>query len=121
MDRAAKGRAAEDAAALFFASKGFEILARNVRVRRLEIDLLARKDELVVVVEVRSRGGGAWVGGFTSVDWRKRARIRAAGHALWRSRFEADARVERMRFDIVSVTFDERTGEPRIEHAEAAF
>ncbi len=102
-------------------SDGFTILARNVRVRRLEIDLLARKGELIVVVEVRSRGEGAWVPAFSSVDWRKRARIRSAGNALWRSRFEHDACVRRMRFDIVSVTFDDDGGPPNIEHAIAAF
>lgn len=96
------------------------ILGRNLRVGRLEIDILARKGAVVAIVEVRSRAGGAWVGAFTSVDWKKRARLRAAGRALWRSHFERDPSVERMRFDVASVSFD-ATGAATVEIARAVF
>jgi putative endonuclease len=96
------------------------ILARNVRVGRLEVDILARQGPVVAVVEVRSRGEDAWVGAFTSVDWKKQARLRAAGRALWRRHFERDATVERMRFDVASVSFDE-TGCAHVEIARAVF
>jgi putative endonuclease len=96
------------------------ILGRNLRVGRLEIDILARKGAVVAVVEVRSRAGGSWVGAFTSVDWKKRARLRAAGRALWRRHFERDPSVERMRFDVASVSFD-GTGVATVEIARAVF
>ena len=118
--RAELGRRAEEAAASYLETGGFVVLGRNVRVRRLEIDLIVREGPVIAVVEVRTRGDGAWVRAFDSVDWRKRARIRSAGTALWRSRFQADTTVERMRFDIVSVSFDER-GTPTCEHLKAAF
>jgi putative endonuclease len=114
------GRAAEDAAALALEREGMVILGRNLRVGRLEIDILARKGAVVAVVEVRSRAGGSWVGAFTSVDWKKRARLRAAGRALWRRHFERDPSVERMRFDVASVSFD-ATGVATVEIARAVF
>ncbi len=114
------GRAAENAAASFLSEHGFIVLGRNLRVGRLEVDLLVRRGELVVVVEVRTRSAGSWVPALTSVDWRKRSRVRAAGTALWRKHFARDFSVERMRFDLVSVTFT-GDGTPLIEHVEAAF
>jgi putative endonuclease len=96
------------------------ILGRNVRVGRLEVDILARQGPVVAVVEVRSRGEGAWVGAFSSVDWKKRARLRAAGRALWRRHFLRDPSVERMRFDVASVSFD-ATGAASVEIARAVF
>jgi putative endonuclease len=120
VDRAELGRRAEEAAASFLEAGGFVILGRNVRVGRLEIDLVVRDGPVVAIVEVRTRGDGAWVRAFDSVDWRKRARVRSAGTALWRSRFKADPTLERMRFDLVGVTFDE-DGRARCEHLKAAF
>jgi len=96
------------------------VLGRNVRVSRLEIDLIARDGEVVVVIEVRTRGDGAWERALDSVGHRKRTRIRRAGEALWRSHFKRDASLQRMRFDLVAVELDVAGG-PSIEHVRAAF
>ena len=84
-----------------------------------ELDSLALV-ELIVVVEVRTRGPGAWTTGFGSIDVAKRRRIRRAGERLWQRRYKNDASVERMRFDAASVNF-EATGRAVVEYAEAAF
>ena len=95
------------------------MVARNIRVGRLELDLVAYDKDVVVVIEVRTRGPGSWVGPLTSVDWRKRARLRAAGESLWRTHYKQDVRLLRMRFDLMAVDL---TGEaPRVEHVRAAF
>ena len=80
---------------------------------------MARRGELVVVVEVRSRGGGAWTSGFGSIDGKKRYRIRLAGQRLWQRRYRNDMSVKRMRFDAASVVFGPNG--PEIEYVEAAF
>jgi putative endonuclease len=95
------------------------VLGRNVRVGRLEIDLIARDGEAVVIIEVRTRGAGSWIGPLGSIDARKRLRLRAAGESLWRTRFKKDLRLQRMRFDIIAVHLDDR--EQPIEHIRAAF
>jgi putative endonuclease len=114
------GARAEHLVAAHLASLGLEIVAMNVRVGRLEIDVVARDGPVIVVVEVRSRGPGAWVRPFDSVDREKRARVRRAGAQLWRNRFARDPSAERMRFDLASVDFAAE-GEPRIEIVKAAF
>lgn len=91
----------------------------NLRLGRLELDVVARRGPLVVVVEVRTRGAGAWTSAFGSIDSSKRQRIRRAGERLWQRRYKHDASVERLRFDAASVTFGPEG--PAIEYVEAAF
>ena len=81
--------------------------------------MVARRDELVVIVEVRSRSSAAWTSGLGSIDGRKRYRLRLAGQRLWSRRYRHDASVERLRFDVASVVFGPEG--PRIEYVEAAF
>ena len=81
--------------------------------------MVARRGELVVVVEVRSRSASAWTSGFGSLDGKKRYRIRLAGQRLWQRRYQRDMSVKRLRFDAASVVFG--PSGPEIEYVEAAF
>lgn len=99
--------------------RGFVIVATNLRLSYLELDVVARRDDLVVVVEVRARGAGAWTSGFGSINGRKRYRIRLAGERLWQRRYRSDLSVKRLRFDAASVHFG--AAGPAIEYVEAAF
>lgn len=120
LSRRDTGARAEALVAAHLAASGFQILAVNLRVGRLELDVVARDGAVVVVVEVRVRGPGAWVRALDSVDAQKRARVRRAGERLWRERFLRDASVERMRFDVAAVELLPG-GEARIEIVKAAF
>lgn len=82
--------------------------------------MVARLGETALVVEVRSRGGGAWTSAFGSVDAKKRARVRRAGERLWDRSLKHDPRIQRLRFDTASVSFDSE-GVARIEYVAAAF
>jgi putative endonuclease len=99
---------------------GIAILATNLRLGRLELDIVARDGDTVVVVEVRTRGAGAWQTGMESIARTKAKRVRAAGERLWRQRFLRDPTVNRMRFDVAVVTFDE-AGNHSIEYARGVF
>ena len=109
------GRTAEAAVASDLERRGLSIVGTNVRLGRLELDVVARDRDTVVVVEVRPRGAGAWQTGLASIAPAKAKRVRAAGERLWRERFLRDASVNRMRFDVAVVTF--HGGEARIEYA----
>jgi len=119
LERLASAAAAEEAVAAFLVQNGFDIVARNLRLGRLELDIVARQGPLVVVTEVRYRGPGAWTSGFGSIDRAKRQRIRRAGERLWQRRYRDDASAERLRFDAASVTFV--NGKAVVEYAQAAF
>ena len=100
-------------------SRGYQIVALNLRLQYLELDVVARHNDVIVVVEVRQRGPRAWTSGFGSIDGRKRHRIRLAGHRLWQRRYQHDPSVNRLRFDAASVRFG--PGGAEIEYVEAAF
>jgi putative endonuclease len=117
--RAQRGSAAERAVAKYLVAHGFAIVAMNLRVGMLELDVIARKETLIVVVEVRTRGASAWTSGFGSIDGTKRQRIRRAGERLWQRRYKNDASIERMRFDAASVTFVPGRA-PAVEYVAAA-
>jgi putative endonuclease len=114
------GGAAERAVVAFLSAEGCEILGVNLRVGHLELDVVARLERTVLVVEVRSRGPSAWTSAFGSIDAKKRARVRTAGERLWDRKLRHDPRVEHLRFDTAAVTFDE-LGKPHIEYVAAAF
>jgi putative endonuclease len=100
-----KGRDAEDAAAELLIADGFRILWRNVRIGSLEVDLVAKKDDLVVIVEVRTRGPGSFEGALASVTRAKRRMLLRASRGLWRGRLKKMPDVLRVRIDVVAVTF----------------
>jgi putative endonuclease len=118
--RRERAAAAERAVSDYLQARGYEIVASNLRIGHLELDLVARKGQLVAVVEVRTRGPCAWTTGLGSVGPIKRQRIRRAGERLWQRRYRNDDSVERMRFDAASVHFDRR-GVPSVEYVVAAF
>jgi putative endonuclease len=117
--RALLGQRAEDAVARYLENAGCSIVERNLKLGRLEIDIVARRGELILVVEVRTRGAGAWKTGLGSMSLAKRQRIRRAGQRLWRDRFKSDPSVERMRFDAASVVFHGERAD--IDYVVAAF
>lgn len=115
-----RGAAAEEAVADYLATKGFVIVGQNIHVGRLELDIVARVDDLIVVVEVRHRGTTSWQTALGSLGPSKLQRIRSAGERLWDQRFAADPRANRMRFDIATVSFNPK-GETIVEYLPGAF
>jgi putative endonuclease len=76
----AKGRRAESIAALYLQLKGYRILARRVRTRVGEIDLVARKGDTLVFVEVKARA--TLDSGLFALHPAARRRIEAASRVL---------------------------------------
>lgn len=108
-ERYAIGRHAEDAAAAHVEAAGFRVLWRNVRIGPLEIDLVAKRADLVIIVEVRSRGSHgrprfAGPGPLASITWKKRQMLLRAARGLWRGRLKKMPDVLRVRIDVIAVT-----------------
>lgn len=113
------GRRAEAAVVRYLEREGYQIVATNLRLGHLELDIVARREKTIAVVEVRTRGAGAWTTAFGSMNAKKRQRIRRAGERLWQRRYRNDPSVERIRFDAAAVTFE--AGEARVDYVVAAF
>ncbi len=97
-----RGAAAEELACRNLVRGGLRVVARNVRFRMGEIDIVARDGNTWVFVEVRCRarrGDAA-----ASIDARKRGKIRAAAQLFLSGRF--GDRWPRCRFDVIVVEGD---------------
>ncbi len=114
-----RGELAEELVTAFLIQSGTQILARNLRLGHLEIDILAREGPVLVVVEVRCRSSSARTSGFSSIGTQKILRLRRAAERIWRRRYRNDPSIERVRFDVASVT--ENTTGTTIEYTRAAF
>jgi putative endonuclease len=82
-DGQSSGRLAEDLAARFLERRGLAVLARNVRCRGGELDLVCRDGKTLVFIEVRLRRNAAYGGAGASITTRKQQRVvLAARHYL---------------------------------------
>lgn len=98
------GAAGEQAALRFLRDRhGYEIVARNWRSGRDEIDLVCRDGDVLVFVEVKARAAGALVPGYYSVDRRKKRALRRAIHAFLTS---LKHRPRTFRLDVVEVQLE---------------
>jgi putative endonuclease len=118
MDRRAIGQSAEDIAARYLAGQGATILLRNYRRRLGELDVVALLDDLLLIVEVRTRANTRYGGAAASVDFRKQQRIVRASQQLLQERRELATL--QARFDVVVVT-DVAAEEPQVEWIPHAF
>jgi putative endonuclease len=83
---------------------GLQLLARNVRFKGGELDLVMRDGATVVFVEVRYRVNQRFGGGAASVDIRKRRKLVLAAQ-LFLQRHPVLA-LQRCRFDVVDASGD---------------
>ena len=100
--RAMLGARAERRAERFLKRRGLRTVARNYARRTGEIDLVMLHGDVLVFVEVRYRGEGAWSGGLESVDRNKQRR-------LWRTaelymQDHPEHRLRTTRFDVVAAS-----------------
>jgi putative endonuclease len=108
-------RRGEALVASLLEERGFSIYGRNVRVGRLELDVIAQRGTLVVVCEVRSRTTANPVHPAATIDRKKLERVRRAT-AIWLRRQKLGH--VHARIDAAAVVFDQPREEPRIEYYE---
>jgi len=99
--RQQQGFDAEARAEALLAEHGLLPVARNVRFRGGEIDLVMRDGAEWVFIEVRSRADARWGGAAASVDARKQRRLALAAQLFLLRRF-GDTGWPVCRFDVVA-------------------
>jgi putative endonuclease len=116
--RMLRGAAAEDLAAQYLQLRGLKILARNLRCKTGELDLVCLDEGVLAIVEVRQRGSTEFGGALTSVTWNKQRKIiRAAQYFLQR---EKHWRNWALRFDVLAIE-GKPDGAHRIDWVKDAF
>jgi len=109
----------EERAAAFLKGAGYDIIGRNVRPnRRDEIDIIARKGDFLVFVEVKARRRDDYGRPLRAVDRDKRHALNRAAAAYLR---KAGYPELYYRFDVIEVLGQPEDGEPLIRHVEEAF
>ena len=98
------GRSGEEFAAAWYWSHGYDVIDRNWRCSIGEIDIVARRGGLVVVVEVKTRRTDAFGVPALAVTPVKQRRLRRLA-ASWLAEHRIGRRVE-VRFDVASVVGD---------------
>ncbi|MDN4166019.1 YraN family protein [Cytophagales bacterium LB-30] len=101
----AQGKLGETLASQFLEKQGFSIVAKNFRWRRNEIDLIVKKERLLVFVEVKLRKNQAFgrPEDFMSPEQQERV-LQAAEQYVLENDWPHD-----IRFDIIAIT--QQTGE----------
>jgi putative endonuclease len=95
---------------------GWEVIAARCRVGRIEIDLIAKQEDVVAFVEVKLRRNKAFGSPLEALGWSKRRDLSRAAQA-WVDRFSGQN--NRFRFDVIGVTW--APGRVLLEHVEDAF
>lgn len=123
MWRERAARCGEAIAEQFCMLRGYEILARNAREGRGELDLVALDRDTVVFVEVKfragpKRGGDDRGGPLAAVTAKKREDVSRAA-TRWLAMRGATGRP--VRFDVIGITWSSDETELRVEHVPNAF
>src|SRR5687768_18461734 len=104
-------------AAAHLEREGWDILHRNFRSGRREIDIIARRADMVAFVEVKTRAGKRAGHPLESIGLRKQTGVAEAAGS-WIERFGGG--LDNYRFDAVAIS-RAPSGGVRIEHLEDAW
>ncbi|MBL4752167.1 MAG: YraN family protein [Flavobacteriales bacterium] len=109
------GEEGEEIACALLREKGYKIAERNWRTGKLELDIIATKDNTLVVVEVKTRTGNVHGDPEDFVTRPKQRHIiKATNEYILQKDWN-----EETRFDIISIIMNGK--ETKVEHLENAF
>ncbi|MDB9893774.1 YraN family protein [Flavobacteriaceae bacterium] len=109
------GKKGEELAIDYLIKQGYKIVERNWRFQKAEIDIIARKEETLISVEVKTRSTNDFGNPQDFVNPKK---IKLMVLAMNEYVLKKDLNVE-VRFDIVAIT--KNKGSFNIEHLEDSF
>lgn len=111
--RAERGQYGEDLAADYCKSTlGFQVIARNWRYKRDELDIVCVDAGVLVFVEVRARAANALVGGYHSIDAHKKQVLQRGSKAYIN---QLQNPPKHVRFDVIEVSLSD-DGEGDVRH-----
>ncbi len=108
----------EELALRYLTRRGYSLLERNYRTRYGELDLIVRRGNTIVFVEVKLRRGSGFGDPLEAITPRKQATIRSlAEHYLLQVEEQLD--FDTVRFDVVGILLVKDAA--HIRHIEDAF
>ncbi len=116
MQKKLTGHTGEDLAADYLQTKGYQILERNWRYSRAEVDIIAMNEEILVFIEVKTRSY-TWYGQPEEFVSTKQANLIANVANVYMESIGHDWEI---RFDIIAVILHPDSSH-QIKHIEDAF
>lgn len=111
--RAERGQYGEDLAVAYCKhTLGFQVIARNWRYKRDELDIVCVDAGVLVFVEVRARAANALVGGYHSIDAHKKQVLQRGSKAYIN---QLQNPPKHVRFDVIEVSLSD-DGEGDVRH-----
>ena len=109
------GKEGEKMAADFLTKKGYEIVCKNYRYLKSEIDIIAKKGDILAIVEVRARSNDKIISIVDTIT-KKKIKLLVMGANHYVTDNELDIEV---RFDVITILKNRFKCE--IHHLESAF
>ncbi|MCF2875974.1 MULTISPECIES: YraN family protein [unclassified Tenacibaculum] len=109
------GKKGEELAIEYLQEKGYVILEKNYRFQKAEIDIIAKKAEVLIVVEVKTRSTGYFGNPQDFISSKKvKLLVAAADNYINEKELEVE-----LRFDVIALIKEKEKF--KIEHLENAF
>lgn len=109
------GKAGEKEACDFLKENGYEILATNWTNKKAEADIIAKKDDLLLIIEVKTRST-AYFGSPEEAVGKQKQRMMVKAAEAYLEEFNLNVEV---RYDIIAIVMNKQT--KKIIHIEDAF
>ena len=119
-NRQQKGLDGEEIAAEYLKAQGYDLLEHRYRFGHKEIDLIARKDDLIIFVEVKNRRSDSFGPANLSLTPRKQRNLIAAAEGYLLEKELIEDR-QQFRFDVILLHPPGNDGDVRLEHITDAF
>ncbi|TMM58489.1 endonuclease [Maribacter algarum] len=109
------GKEGEKIATDFLINKGYEIKYRNYRYLKSEIDVIAQKENILAIVEVRARSNDKIIPIADTITKKKiKLLVMGADHFVVENKLDVE-----VRFDVITILKNKSIF--KIEHLESAF
>lgn len=109
------GKEGEQIAVDFLVKKGYKVHCQNYRYLKSEIDIIAQKEEVLSIVEVRARSNDQIIPIADTITPKKiKLLVMGANQYITENNFNLEAR-----FDVITILKNKKTF--KIEHLESAF
>lgn len=112
------GQQGEQIARAYLQEQGYQLVTTNFRCKIGEIDIIAKDDDVVVFVEVRTITPGSFGPAYNTVTYSKQRQVKKVAlfyiskHNLVNTQF---------RFDVIGITLHPGSGEHHLDHIPNAF
>jgi putative endonuclease len=109
------GKEGEKIAEEFLLKKGYQIRHKNYRYLKSEIDIIALKEDVLAIIEVRARSNDQIIAIADTITKKKiKLLVQGANHYVTENELDVD-----VRFDVITILKNKSIF--KIEHLESAF